>query len=229
MKQNSRPWLNAALSPLLLVVAPWFAAAGTIQIDTPTLPMATIGFDSMPLGPTSLSEINATYPSSTLSAIDISTQMRISTYEFKTQGGLALAPIDIDGTPGIVAPGDTYFRPNSITLGLTEPSNEFGFEIGDFVISVNKRFRVELFDGATSLGSIPIVSDKGNAPVFVATNDGSSFTSVQLGPIDNFPLGSWVVSSLYLQTVPEPRTGLLTVFNLLSLCAIRSQLSLIRS
>jgi hypothetical protein len=187
-------------------------AASPIQIGSMGVPHVTLDFDLMPAGATSLGAINAAFPTVGLTGLAFATRAGTGTYNSQTGGGRALSAADAIGGLALIDPPTGTFQNNdSLTISFGASVEEFGFEVGDVITSAYPitAFLVELFSGATSLGSIGFNTTGNIGPFYVADDGGLSFDRVQLGPVTVLTTANWVIPALYVQTAdpesaPEP-------------------------
>ena len=162
---------------------------GARLIPALTVPNIVIDFDKLPKGPTTVENINAAYPGSTLSQIIIDPNIGSTDfYDFNEDGGRALAPNpDDSGNLFIVDPGDAIGVADSWTIVLNAPTNEFGILIGDQA----EDFKFDFFLGDEQVATI--FADVDAPPVFLQTN--KPFNSIVISDA-----GGWVAGTLYLAT-----------------------------
>lgn len=170
-----------------------------VTLEEMTVPYIEMDFDEMPLGSTSVAEIQATFPGSALDSISV-TVYDGETGEYNTQvlSGRALGVIDFEGTLGIISPDAGVFQSFSqMTVSFSEPISEFGFGIGDwsgpFTASV---YRDGLLIASEDFDTFTTSTTDGPGSVHYI-QEATGFNQVVLSPPEDVRLvANWVVPFL---------------------------------
>lgn len=176
---------------------PGAAPAGPVtEIPAMTIPNVVLDFDALPAGPTTAGAIDAAFPGSACANFTFVTRAATGGYNFQTGGGRALAPNpDLSGNLFLVdPPAGTFGEADSLTIDLSEPTTEFGFEIGDWA----GPFNANVYDGGGLVGTVQVSTAGDIREHFLQST--VPFDSVELTALPDNPPANWVVPTL---TCPE--------------------------
>ena len=169
---------------------------GTVtEIPAMTLPSTELDFDLIPQGPTSIQDILGQFPDAPIINMVFDPRMRTAVYDFQTGGGRALsANPNQAGGLYMVDPSGMYGEANELIIELSFPSNEMGFEIGDWA----GPFNANLYAGDVLVGSITVETFDDKRTHFIESTD--AFNKIVLTPLPQNIRANWVVPALILQS-----------------------------
>lgn len=196
-------------------------APQALILEAMTVPFVEMDFDEMPLGPTSVADIQASFPGSALDHISVTIFQGTGEYNTQAFSGQALGAVDPDGTLGIISPDDgVYQNFSQMTISFSEPISEFGFGVGDWI----GQFTISVYRDDVLIASedIDTTTSDGSGSVHYI-KEATLFNQVVLSPPEESRLfANWVVPFLaipYASLVPVPalRPGGLMILIMLTL------------
>jgi hypothetical protein len=196
-------------------------APQALILEAMTVPFIEMDFDEMPLGSTSVAEIQANFPGSVLDNISVTLFGGTGVYNTQVLSGQGLGAVDPDGTLGIISPDDgVYQNFSQMTISFSEPISEFGFGVGDW----SGRFTIGVYRDDVLIASedIDTATTDGSGSVHYI-KEATLFNQVVLSPPEDARLSAnWVVPFLaipYASSVPVPalRPGGLLILIMLTL------------